>query len=183
MALSRYKLSFKKALVYAHNQIHKYLFFFILRSLYLNIYQKTKIGKNVAIHNNVYFFDFSNLDIGQSSTINNGCYIDNRTLIKIGENVNISHDCKVYTNGHDLNDPHATLSRKSVIIGDDCWLFPNVQVMPGVNLGKGSVIYPGSIVTKDVEDFSIVGGNPAKHIKYRNKNIEYVLDNRVWFLK
>jgi acetyltransferase-like isoleucine patch superfamily enzyme len=70
---------------------------------------------------------------------------------------------------------------KPVVIEDNAWIFPNVMVMPGVTIGKGAVVYPGSVVTRNVEAYSIVGGNPAKHLRFRNKNILYSADFPIWF--
>jgi maltose O-acetyltransferase len=56
---------------------------------------------------------------------------------------------------------------KKVIIEDDVWIGRNAIIMPGIRIGKGSIIGAGSVVTKDVEPFSVVGGVPAKLIKKR----------------
>jgi acetyltransferase-like isoleucine patch superfamily enzyme len=55
-----------------------------------------------------------------------------------------------------------------VKIGSDCWVGANCIIMPGVTIGDGAVIAGGSVVTKNVEAFTIVGGVPAKIIKSRN---------------
>lgn len=52
-------------------------------------------------------------------------------------------------------------------IGDGCWIGMRAMIMPGVTIGEGAVVAANSVVTKDVEPYSMVGGNPAKHIKYR----------------
>lgn len=59
------------------------------------------------------------------------------------------------------------LSKGDIIIGDDVWFGTNALICSGVKIGQGAVIAAGSIVTKDVEPYAIVGGNPAKLIKYR----------------
>lgn len=53
----------------------------------------------------------------------------------------------------------------AVTIGDDCWIGGNVSIMPGVNIGKGCTIGAGSVVTKDVPDFSVAMGSPARVVK------------------
>lgn len=61
-----------------------------------------------------------------------------------------------------------TLERKGeIIIGNDCWIGQNAQIMGGVIIHDGAVVASGSVVTKDVPPYAIVGGNPAKIIKYR----------------
>jgi len=54
-----------------------------------------------------------------------------------------------------------------IIIEDDCWIAANCIILSGVRIGKGSVIAAGSVVTKDVAPYSVMGGNPAKKLKTR----------------
>lgn len=56
---------------------------------------------------------------------------------------------------------------KNCIIGNDVWIGAKVMILDGVKIGDGAIVAANSVVTKDVEPYSIVGGNPAKHIKYR----------------
>lgn len=65
------------------------------------------------------------------------------------------------------NPKLAKVHSRPVVIGDDCWLGVNVVVMPGINIGKGAVIGANSVVTKDVEPYTVVAGIPAKIIKKR----------------
>lgn len=69
-----------------------------------------------------------------------------------------------------------------VIIGNDVWIGANVTIMSGVNIGDGAVIAANSHVVKDVEPYTLVGGNPAKLIKYRftKEQIEKLLEIKWW---
>ncbi|WP_411895322.1 CatB-related O-acetyltransferase [Winogradskyella sp. A2] len=58
-------------------------------------------------------------------------------------------------------------SKGGVKIGNDVWVANNVTILSGITIGDGAVLGAGSVVTKDVKDYEIVGGNPAKHLKYR----------------
>lgn len=64
-----------------------------------------------------------------------------------------------------VND--AYVGKGDTVIGDGAWLCMRAMIMPGINIGEGAVIAANSVVVKDVEPYSIVGGNPAKHIGYR----------------
>lgn len=61
------------------------------------------------------------------------------------------------------------LPTKGVEIGNDVWIGTRVIILPGVKIGDSSIIGAGAVVTKDVPSYTIVGGNPAKILKYRNE--------------
>jgi acetyltransferase-like isoleucine patch superfamily enzyme len=140
-----------------------------------------RVGQGTTVHRGVTLFDFAPLVIGAGSTINKGCYLDNRGELEIGSNVNLSHDVRIYTMGHDIRDAAFKTKVSRVRICDDAWLFPNVLVMPGVTIGRGAVVYPGSVVVKDVPDFAVVGGNPASVIRIAERCAEYRASYPVWF--
>ena len=73
-------------------------------------------------------------------------------------------------------------NKGNITIGNDVWIGINCTFMGGVTIGDGAVIAAGSVVTKDVEPYSIVGGNPSKHIKYRFDDdiIKELLDIKWW---
>jgi acetyltransferase-like isoleucine patch superfamily enzyme len=74
-------------------------------------------------------------------------------------------------------------TKGDVIIGNDVWIGDNVTIMSGVTIGDGAVIANNSHVVKNVEPYSLVGGNPAKLIKYRftSEQIEKLLEIKWWF--
>lgn len=61
---------------------------------------------------------------------------------------------------------------RKVTIGNDVWIGQRVMIMPGVTIGDGSIVGAASVVTKDVPDYAIVAGNPARIIRYRNQYCE-----------
>lgn len=153
--------------------------FFSLRKILLQLLG-SKIGRETYIHRNIRFFDLGKIIVGDNTTINSRTYLDARRTIVIGNNVMIGHDCKIYTLGHDINDPLFPTKGSSVIIEDDVVIFSNVLIMPGVKISKGAVIYSGSVITKDVIRYSVMGGNPAVKISERNNNIGYKLKYNFW---
>jgi maltose O-acetyltransferase len=134
-----------------------------------------------CIHRRCKFFHIGNLSIGKNSTINFGCFLDNRRGIYIGNNVGIAHNTKIYTLGHDLNDPMFRTKGASVHIEDNVFIFSNCLIMPGVRIKEGAIILAGSVVTKDVEPYTINGGNPIRKIKTRMSNINYNCKYRYLF--
>jgi len=125
-----------------------------------------KIGKNSVVQN-VRFFSFGKLWIGENTIINSGCYLDNRRGIEIGNNCIVAHDSKIYTLGHEIDDLKFKTKGQKVKINDYVIIFSNVLIMPGVEIGEGAVVLPGSVVTKSVPPMKVVGGNPAKVIRDR----------------
>jgi len=114
------------------------------------------------------------LIIGSHSVINRDCTLDNRYSIIIGDNVSIGH--KIYTGGHNLDSPYFEMIGKPVIIDDYASVLSNALIMPGVHIKRGAVVLPGAVVTKDVDEYAVVGGNPAKVIRYRNKELLYTVN-------
>ena len=84
-------------------------------------------------------------------------------------------DVQIYTRNHRYDRIDIPMYEqgeseiKEVKIGNDVWIGARSIILPGVTIGDGAVIAAGSIVTKDVESYAVVGGNPAKIIKYRSK--------------
>ena len=128
-------------------------------------------GKEVNIENQCYIGSGRNIKIGDYSGIGERCYLQG--LITIGSYVMMASEVVILTSNHKINDPSQLMRFEGnqdpvpVIIGDDVWIGTRVIILPGVNVGKGSVIGAGSVVTKNIEPYSIVAGNPAKLIRRR----------------
>ena len=143
-----------------------------LRKCYLIAFG-IKIGRNSCIHRWCKFFHVGKFSIGQNSVVNFGCYLDNRRGIKIGDNVGIAHNVKIYTLGHNIDSPGFETKGAPVVIEDNVFIFSNALIMPGVTIHEGSIVLAGSVVTKDVPAWNVVGGNPARIIRTRTAEIDY----------
>ncbi len=116
----------------------------------------------------------SSLKIGNNVGINHYCFIGVRGDIEIGDNVIFGPRVNIFSENHIFDDLEIPIKHQGVIkdktsIGSDVWIGANVSIMSGVTIGDGCVIAAGSIVTKDVEHYSIVGGVPAKLIRSRKE--------------
>lgn len=151
-----------------------------IRKLFLRCFG-FRIGKGSCIHRKCKFFHIGNLRVGEKSNINFGCFLDTRRGIIIGNNVGIAHNTKIYTLGHNINSPYLESKGAPVIIEDNVFIFSNSLIMPGVTIHEGAIVLAGSVVTKDVDAYTIVGGNPAKYIKNRQKEIKYTQSYNYWF--
>lgn len=136
-----------------------------------------KIGTGTSFLMHVVIRYPGNVSIGRHSTINYDCVLDGRGAeIIIGNNVNIASEVMIWTQEHDPDSPtHQTIS-KPVVIGDYAWIASRAIILPGVTIGEGAVVAAGAVVTKDVPPYAIVGGNPAKFIRERSKDLRYELN-------
>lgn len=113
-----------------------------------------------------------NLYLGNNCNFN-GMIIQGRGKVTIGNNFHSGIQCMMITENHDYDDgdaiPYGTgATLKDIIIEDNVWLGNRVIINGGIIIGEGAIIGAGSVVVKDVPPMAIVGGNPAKIIKYRD---------------
>ena len=135
---------------------------------------RVTIGKHAIIRpTNIYGSAIGEgLKIGNNSSIGPYSYIGCSGYIEIGDNVMMSPRVSIYAENHLFDRPDLTIKeqgvkREFVKIEDDCWIAANTVILAGVTIGRGSIIAAGSVVTKDIPPYSIVGGVPAKVIKSR----------------
>jgi acetyltransferase-like isoleucine patch superfamily enzyme len=119
------------------------------------------------------FITGSQIHVGNNTVINRFSYLDGRVPLYIGNNVNVSHYTLIQTLTHDPQNPQFICLEKPVTIADHVWIGARSIILPGVTVGEGAVVAAGAVVTKNVEPYTIVGGNPARPIGVRSRNIEY----------
>mgnify|MGYP001402941951 CR=1 FL=1 len=135
-----------------------------------------KIGKGSTIHMWAGFFEPSGIVIGEDTIIGDHAFLDGRAPLVIGNHVDIASSVMIYNSEHDLEKEDFSARIEPVEIGDYVFIGPRVIILPGVKIGKGAIVAAGAVVTKNVPDFTIVGGVPAKEIGERkNKNPNYIL--------
>ena len=130
-----------------------------------------RTGKNINVEKGADFGFGSNIEIGDNSGLGVNCNV--RGPLKIGDNVMMGEDVIIMTNSHNFNKTDIPMlaqghNVKKVIIGNDVWIGARVIILSGVTIGDGVIIGAGAVVTKNVEPYAIIGGVPAKLIKYRN---------------
>lgn len=110
----------------------------------------------------------SQLEVGSGVSIGTYVHMWCQAGVSIGNHVFIGSHAAITSVTHDYN--RATLPNigKPIVIEDGVWIGTHAIIMPGVTVGKGAVVGANSVVTRDVEPYSIVIGSPARHYKYRN---------------
>lgn len=135
-----------------------------------------RIGSGSTLHMGIRFFSPAGIKIGQDSKIGFSGFLDGRASLTIGNHVDIASEVMIYNSEHDLNDPDFKAKTEPVVIQDYTFIGPRAIILPGVRIGVGAVVAAGAVVTKDIPDYVIVGGIPAKQIGERtNKNLHYRL--------
>lgn len=132
-----------------------------------------KIGRMSFLMKRCYILSPRRIRVGECTDINRGCFLDGRGGITIGNNVSISHEVRIVTGGHDIDSPDFNAKYVPIEIKDYAWLGIGCTILQGVTIGKGAVVCAGAVVTHDVPDYDVVGGVPAKHIKWRSKDLDY----------
>ena len=134
------------------------------------------LGDGTSVQMNCRFLNGRKVSFGERNVINFGCLFDGRKFqIRTGSDVSIGPEAAILTLGHDPQSPEFADRGGDVIIGDRVWIGYRAIILPGIQIGEGAVVGAGAVVTRDVEAFAIVAGNPARKIGMRNKDLPYLL--------
>lgn len=127
-------------------------------------------GRNVTIESNA-IIPFHKVDIGDNSGIGLNARIGS---VRIGSNVMMGPDVMILSRNHNydrIDIPskfQGNAEEEPVIVEDDVWIGARVIILPGVHVGKGVIIGAGAVVTKNMPNYSIAAGNPARVVRMRD---------------
>lgn len=120
-----------------------------------------------------FICDFGNrVKFGKNVFINHSAILSASGGIEFEDGVSIAPGVRIATINHDFNERHTKYTYGKVTIKKNAWLGINVTVCPGVTIGKYAVVAAGAVITKDVPDYAVVGGVPAKLIKYQDPSFQ-----------
>ena len=122
------------------------------------------IGENSMVIAPLHGVCFERIKIGKNVFINSNLLAMARGGIEIGDNVQIAANVQLITNNHDMYDRQILIC-KPVRICDGAWIGAGATILPGIEVGKHAVVGAGAVVTRDVPDYAVAVGNPARVIK------------------
>lgn len=129
-----------------------------------------KIGDRVLINEGTTFYCTNSICIGNDVMFSWGCTIVDSNMHstdsheRLKDTLNARRKFEEHTLGEDTD--WSVITTAPIVIKDKAWIGFNSIIMKGVTIGEGAIVGAGSVVTKDVPDYAVVGGNPAKIIKY-----------------
>ena len=126
-----------------------------------------KIGNKCRVYGGAQIWIPENLCIGDDCWLDNDVKIYNVDKIVLGSNCVVSAGAYLCTASHDISSSSFELITKPIELQDGSWCSGNVLVLPGVTIGEGAVVGAGAVVTKNVEPWTVVAGNPARFVKKR----------------
>ena len=115
-----------------------------------------------------FICDFGNrVKFGKGVFVNHSAILSASGGIEFEDGASVAPGVRIATINHDFNERHVKLTYGKVTIGKNAWIGMNATICPGVTIGAYAVVAAGAVVTKDVPDYAVVGGCPAKVIKQR----------------
>lgn len=152
-----------------------------IRRVYFRMFME-HLGKDCYIAKGVDVRQPMGVSIGDRVIINKRVVLDGRGGLEIKNDVDIAQDTFIWSQDHDMNHPDHKSHIAKVVVEDHVWIASRATILPGVHLKRGSVVASGAVVTKDVEELTVVGGVPAKLIKKRENPLTYLLHHKpkIW---
>jgi acetyltransferase-like isoleucine patch superfamily enzyme len=132
-----------------------------------------KVGEKTHIFRKCELQHLEGISIGDNCVIGHRCRLDGRGRLIIGNNVNVSSDTILETGSHEYSTFACIF--KPIVIEDNVWVGTRTTILQGVTIGEGAIVGAGSVVTRNVDPYTIVAGVPAKPIGKRPKEISYQL--------
>ena len=138
-------------------------YFKLMKELFYN-----QIGENSIVNNKLTVVRPQNVKIGKNVNIMNRVLMMSAGGITIEDNVRIAANVQLISNNHDPYDRYV-ITCKQILIKEGAWIGAGATILPGVTVGKYAIVGANSVVSKDIPDYAVAVGTPAKVVKYLDK--------------
>lgn len=126
-----------------------------------------QVGHQVHVYPSAVVYLPWNLTIGDKASIGEWALVYNLGRVTIGARATVSHRAHLCAGTHDYRDPIMPLLRLPIEIGPQAWICADAFIGPNVRIGEGAIVGAAAVVVRDVPNWRIVAGNPAREIKER----------------
>jgi acetyltransferase-like isoleucine patch superfamily enzyme len=147
------------------------------RVTYLRRVLGFEIGPMTFIHMGCLFY--GKIKIGRNSVIGRECHLLGD--ITIGNNVSITAQTYIFSATHFKDSPDFSAHSVPVVIEDYVWTGARAMILPGVRIGKGAILGAASVATKNIPEFSVAVGSPARSVSQRSRDLTYELNYFPYF--
>jgi acetyltransferase-like isoleucine patch superfamily enzyme len=152
-----------------------------VRLQYLRLVLGIKVGHETFVHMGCYF-EGDRISIGDNTVIGRHCHLGGGGgAITIKNNVSITARSYIFGTTHLVDSPTFEAIYRDVVIEDYAWIGAGAMVLPGVHIGRGAVLGATATATKDVPDFAIYAGVPAREVGNRSRDLHYTLRYSPYF--
>lgn len=162
----------RSLILYFYNHWITFFPVFLVRKFYLKYIVGVLVGDQSFIHMGCVFYPNS-IVIGNNSVIGRGCHLLGDIIIK--DNVSITAQSYIFSASHHKNSASFEYYSAPVVIEDFAWIGARAMILPGVKIGKGAVLGAASTATKNIPDYAIFVGVPAKQVGERSRELDYRL--------
>lgn len=143
-----------------------------LKSYYLRRVFGAKVGRRVVYYPGIWVFTGHSLTLGDDVDLAKGVLVTTGGGVSIGDRTLVGYGTSILSTNHSIPESPGRIfaaghEKAEVTIANDVWIGANCTILPGVTIGEGAVVAAGSVVTKSVPPFTMVGGVPAREIKER----------------
>lgn len=166
------KIIFQAFILYIYNYWITFFPVYWVRKLYLKHILRIKVGKQSFVHMGCVFYPNA-ITIGNNSVVGRECHLLGEITIK--DNVSITAQTYIFTASHYKNSASFDVYNIPVVIEDFAWIGARAMILPGVRIGRGAILGAASTATKNIPDFAICVGAPARQIGSRDRTLDYKL--------
>ncbi|MBX7100241.1 MAG: acyltransferase [Myxococcaceae bacterium] len=133
-----------------------------------------RLGRGVVVDGPISLGNPAETEIGDDVCLNRHLVVRGSGPLVLGSHLHFGHNVEILTSNHNFERPEAlpydqVRTAKGVVVGDCVWLGDRSMIVPGVTVGEGAILGAGAVITKDVPPLAIMGGAPAKIIRYRDE--------------